>query len=117
MPLPLSSLSALARSLTYSTTPGPSLRASRTNQLINPRGHCITEDGYIYHVGVGTGARDKASSPGDGSVGRSSIADLSDEALLARFTRGFFGGTVFWPESLVLRALAACGMIGSTSQY
>ncbi|KAF2659469.1 hypothetical protein K491DRAFT_591039 [Lophiostoma macrostomum CBS 122681] len=31
--------------------------------------------------------------------------DLSDEVLLARFVKGFFGGYVFAPESIVLRAM------------
>ena len=129
MPLPLSSLSALARSLTYNASPGPSLRTSRSNRLVNPRGHRITEDGYSYHLSSGMLAvavaaeragRDKPSSAAvddgdDGKRGRK-IVDLNDEAILARFTRGFFGGTVFWPESLALRALAAWGM-GSIGEY
>jgi hypothetical protein len=31
--------------------------------------------------------------------------DLSDEVLLARFVKGFFGGYVFAPEGAVLRAM------------
>jgi hypothetical protein len=32
-----------------------------------------------------------------------SMRDVSDEVLLAQFVKGFFGGWVFFPESVVLK--------------
>lgn len=59
-----------------------SLHASTTvRNLVNPRGHVSTADGLFIDVDI----PEKAQK-------------LSDEALLAAFVRGFFGGKVFAME-------------------
>ena len=55
-------------------------------QLVNPRGHLLAGDCRYTDLYVPPKA-----------------ALISDETLLAAFTRGFFGGGVFGPERLFLR--------------
>lgn len=66
-----------------------SLRDSATiRQIVNPRGHVQSGDSHSIDLDVPAGA-----------------ARITDEALLAAFTRGFFAGSIFGPERFVLRLL------------
>ena len=70
-----------------STEVAGSLRESTTvRKLVNPRDSIMTGDCQSIDLDVSP----KASR-------------IKDEALLAAFTRGFFGGNVFGPERLALR--------------
>ena len=38
------------------------------------------------------------------------IRGMSDEELLARFVKGFFGGWAFWPEKCLLGVITGLGL-------
>jgi hypothetical protein len=77
--VPPATLYLYTRFLPYSYTISPSLLNSQTYQTVNPRNHITTYDTF--------------TSP------RLSIpSSLSDDQILARFTKGFFGRRVFWFE-------------------
>jgi hypothetical protein len=76
---------SILRSLVFTYPVTQELLTSSTFNLINPRNHVIVTD----QVSVRLPA--------------SSISGLSDEAVLALFTRGFFGGKVFAIERLYMK--------------
>ncbi|KFY75768.1 hypothetical protein V499_04273 [Pseudogymnoascus sp. VKM F-103] len=76
---------SILRSLVFTYPVTQELLTSSTFKLINPRNHVIVTD----QVSVRLPA--------------SSISGLSDEAVLALFTRGFFGGKVFAIERLYMK--------------
>ncbi|KFY42162.1 hypothetical protein V495_04644 [Pseudogymnoascus sp. VKM F-4514 (FW-929)] len=76
---------SILRSLVFTYPVTQELLTSSTFKLINPRNHVIVTD----QVSVRLPA--------------SSISGLSDEAVLALFTRGFFGGRVFAIERLYMK--------------
>ncbi|EZF33727.1 hypothetical protein H101_02716 [Trichophyton interdigitale H6] len=70
---------------------------TRSEALINPHGHTIVEDCLIARVKADTLVQ-STLFPGK----KLPLGQLSDEELLARFTRGFFGGIVFAAERFIL---------------
>ncbi|OBT48627.1 hypothetical protein VE00_00835 [Pseudogymnoascus sp. WSF 3629] len=76
---------SILRSLVFTYPVTQELLTSSTFNLINPRNHVIVTD----QVSVRLPA--------------SSVSGLSDEAVLALFTRGFFGGKVFAIERLYMK--------------
>jgi hypothetical protein len=62
-----------------------SLRRSKAASITNPKGHVTVDDTRSITVNL--------------------PAHLTDEAILARFVRGFFGGHVFAPERSILQAV------------
>ena len=74
--------------ITHSDTISESYQQSRTiRELVNPRQHTAITDSHRYHLHLPPQAR-----------------NISDEALLARVVRGYFGGLMFGPERCALRA-------------
>lgn len=86
-----------SRRIIYSPQPLTSFHATRSEALINPHGHSIVEDCLIARV-KGDTLVQGSSSPG----AKIPLYQLSDEELLARFTRGLFGGIVFAAERFIL---------------
>ncbi|KFZ11504.1 hypothetical protein V501_04734 [Pseudogymnoascus sp. VKM F-4519 (FW-2642)] len=76
---------SILRSLVFTYPVTQELLTSSTFKLINPQNHVIVTD----QVSV--------------CLPASSISGLSDEAVLALFTRGFFGGKVFAIERLYMK--------------
>ncbi|KFZ20629.1 hypothetical protein V502_03111 [Pseudogymnoascus sp. VKM F-4520 (FW-2644)] len=76
---------SILRSLVFTYPVTQELLTSSTFKLINPRNHVIVTD----QVSVRLAA--------------SSISGLSDEAVLALFTRGFFGGKAFAIERVYMK--------------
>ncbi|KAJ5241999.1 uncharacterized protein N7469_000326 [Penicillium citrinum] len=75
--------------MTRQQTVSDSLRNSRSvNKIVDPRGGSIVFDTRYISVPIPAHRR-----------------DISDQELLARFTKGFFGGAVLRPERTVLRKL------------
>lgn len=70
----------ILRSQTFTYPVSQALLTSKSMRLVNPRGH-----------GVKT---DKVSM----EISASSIKGLSDEEVLSRLVKGFFGGPIFFPE-------------------
>ncbi|KAK2855566.1 hypothetical protein FQN49_005063 [Arthroderma sp. PD_2] len=86
-----------SRLISYSPHPLTSFYATRSATLINPQSHQMIEDCFIARLPAHT-VVPSPSSP----TGKSHLSQLSDEELLARFTRGFFGGMIFATEKLIL---------------
>lgn len=76
--------SSLCRSH-YTLPVSPEFLNTSSFSFVNPRRHVITT-GNVSQV-----------------FPASAIAGLSDETVLALFTKGFFGGDVFGPERFILR--------------
>ena len=76
--------SLLKRSRFASRAPSSFLNSS-TFRLINPRS-CIAKSDVIRQI-----------------LTAGEVKGLDDEAILAAFTKGFFGGFVFYPEEVLLR--------------
>ncbi|KAK2747317.1 hypothetical protein FQN57_002215 [Myotisia sp. PD_48] len=90
---------SIFRSIAFSSTPPPLFHSTRSASLLNPLKHSISEDTCI--------ARLPGHTPIIPTVsGAKTLSELTDEELLARFTRGFFGGYVFTPERLLLRTIS-----------
>lgn len=68
-----------------SPTVPDSLRQSKATLITNPKGHVTVDDTRYITLNL--------------------PAHLSDEKILARFVKGFFGGHVFAPERSILRAV------------
>ncbi|EFR02665.1 hypothetical protein MGYG_05662 [Nannizzia gypsea CBS 118893] len=88
---------ARSRRIIYSPQPLTSFYATTSEALINPHSHSIVEDCLIAQVRADTLVQN-SSFPGTKVL----LRQLSDEELLARFTRGFFGGIVFATERFIL---------------
>ncbi|EAS36700.3 uncharacterized protein CIMG_02054 [Coccidioides immitis RS] len=106
IPAPSTFISFL-RCLQYHSKPITSFRSTLSRRIINPRGHRISEDCYTVTLPNTTAifiASADSAGPLSQKVGAESkpIAQFSDEELLARFTRGFFGGNIFAPERFIL---------------
>ncbi|EGD94389.1 hypothetical protein TESG_01908 [Trichophyton tonsurans CBS 112818] len=86
-----------SRRIIYSQQPLTSFHKTRSEALINPHGHTIVEDCLIARVKADTLVQ-STLFPGK----KLPLGQLSDEELLARFTRGFFGGIVFAAERFIL---------------
>lgn len=86
-----------SRQIIYSPQPLTSFHESRSEALINPRGYAIVEDCLIARVKADTLVQ-STLFPGKNLP----LGQLSDEELLARFTRGFFGGIIFAAERFIL---------------
>lgn len=71
------------RSITIADSIPESLKASSTLKVVNPRGHVALKDSRCIDFELPAG--------------------LSDEAVLAAFMEGFFGGKVFGIERLLLQ--------------
>ncbi|KAF9065948.1 hypothetical protein BDP27DRAFT_1424341 [Rhodocollybia butyracea] len=82
---PASSFWAILRNQSYIYPVTKEFLTSSSFKLINPRGHRIATDQVAMRLPS------------------SSISDLNDEAVLALFTRGFFGGKVFCIERFILK--------------
>lgn len=76
---------SILRSLVFTYPVPQELLTSSTFKLLNPRNHVIVTDQVSIRLPA------------------SSISGLSDEAVLALFTRGFFGGKVFAIERLYMK--------------
>lgn len=76
---------SILRRLIFTYPVTQELLTSSTFKLINPRNHVIATDQVSLRLPA------------------SSISGLSDEAVLALFTRGFFGGSVFAIERLYMK--------------
>ncbi|KAI1943371.1 hypothetical protein LOZ57_005084 [Ophidiomyces ophidiicola] len=87
------------RCLRYHQTPITTFRSSLSERIVNPRGHRILEDCYTAALPSDTLVR--SASP-LGNTTSKPLFQFGDEELLARFTRGFFGGRIFTPERLIL---------------
>ncbi|KAH7021330.1 uncharacterized protein B0I36DRAFT_388060 [Microdochium trichocladiopsis] len=83
------------------TAPASFTRSRTVTDIINHAGHRITQDSRTVEVRAPKGGCLSISN----SSSSSSKSALSDEEILARFVRAFFGGVVFAPEGVVLRAL------------
>jgi hypothetical protein len=86
---PLSS--SRTRNIKKQATLSPSCRRSASLDLVNPKHHQAWADSYSI------------------DLSRQEIGYASDEELLARFTKGFFGGWTFAAESNILMILHAFG--------
>jgi hypothetical protein len=73
------------RQILSSASVPDSLRRSKAASITNPKGHVTVDDTRSITVNL--------------------PAHLTDEAILARFVRGFFGGHVFAPERGILQAV------------
>ncbi|KAG9236591.1 hypothetical protein BJ875DRAFT_218022 [Amylocarpus encephaloides] len=73
------------QTFTYTLPPSSTLLTSKTMTLVNPLSHIIKTDCVSLRLPAST------------------IAGLDDEAVLALFTRGFFGGWVFAIEGVMMR--------------
>ncbi|KMQ44480.1 hypothetical protein HL42_4792 [Trichophyton rubrum] len=85
------------RRIIYSPQPLTSFHETRSEALINPHGHTIVEDCLIARVKDDTLVQ-STLFPGR----KLPLGQLSEEELLARFTRGFFGGIIFAAERFIL---------------
>ncbi|EFE42171.1 hypothetical protein TRV_03085 [Trichophyton verrucosum HKI 0517] len=86
-----------SRRIIYSPQPLTSFHETRSEALINPHGYAIVEDCLIARVKADTLVH-STLFPGKNLP----LGQLSDEELLARFTRGFFGGIIFAAERFIL---------------
>lgn len=90
----------------YHSKPLTSFRSTRSKRIVNLHGHRIIEDCYTARWPSSTSILSAVAAAGVGpnSAIRTSkpVSQFSDEELLARFTRGFFGGRVFVPERILL---------------
>ncbi|EFE30541.1 uncharacterized protein ARB_02461 [Trichophyton benhamiae CBS 112371] len=86
-----------SRRIIYSPQPLTSFHETRSEALINPHGYAIVEDCLIARVKADTLVQ-STLFPGK----KLPLGQLSDEELLARFTRGFFGGIIFAAERFIL---------------
>jgi hypothetical protein len=86
---PLSS--SRSRTIKTQATLSPSCAASASLGIVNPKNHQAWTDSYSI------------------KVSRWEIGNASDEELLARFTKGFFGGWIFAAENIILMTLHAFG--------
>lgn len=89
-PLPLTT----SPNITATRTLSPSCTAKMTSKslsIVNPHNHIADPDSISINLL------------------RSEIGELSDEEILARFLKGFFGGWSFVPERIFLGALGLMG--------
>jgi hypothetical protein len=85
-------LSKKTLTIRTSETLSPTASTSRSlHQIINPRHHISATDSRLI------------------TLSKTEIGNLTDEEILSRFLRGFFGGWVFWPERGVISVF---GMLG-----
>ncbi|CAG8956209.1 hypothetical protein HYFRA_00003589 [Hymenoscyphus fraxineus] len=75
----------LLRSQTFTYPVSKALLTSKSMRLVNPRSHAVKTDQVSMLVSA------------------SSIRGLSDEEVLARLAKGFFGGFIFLPERTAMR--------------
>ncbi|RDL32019.1 uncharacterized protein BP5553_09421 [Venustampulla echinocandica] len=75
----------ILRSQTFTYPVSREFLTSTSAQIVNPRDHRV--------------ATDQVST----TLPASSVEGLNDEAILALFTTGFFGGVIFAPERAILR--------------
>jgi hypothetical protein len=87
-PLPSSFTSRLQKSDFLS----PSCRSSRSLKIINPSNNIIKTDSIAI------------------SLSKAEVGGLTDEEILARFVKGFFGGLVFAPERALIAGLKTLKM-------
>lgn len=74
----------ILRRQTFTYPVSRELLTDTSAKLINPRGHRVATDTVSIKLPA------------------SSVAGLNDEAILALFTKGFFGGVIFAPERFIL---------------
>jgi hypothetical protein len=80
------------RTITTTETLSPtSALSSSIHNTVNPRNHIGTEDSRLIHLS------------------KDEIRNLSDEEILERFLKGFFGGWIFTPERTLIASLNRIG--------
>jgi hypothetical protein len=81
------------RTITTTETLSPTAALSSSiHKTVNPRKHIIVADSRSIRLS------------------RKDIGNLSDEEILARFLKGFFGGWIFTPERYLIGFLKGAGM-------
>jgi hypothetical protein len=94
------------RTIKTSRSLSPTCSLSPSLWIINPRSHVSCPDSRKI------------------ILSKQEVGKLTDEEILARFLRGFYGGWVFWPEKGIIslfrgfgRAMIACGFEGMYSNH
>lgn len=84
--------------------PSQKTRTIKTSQFLSPT--CLTSPSL--HI-VNPRSHISATDSRKIILSKSEVGNLTDEEILARFLRGFYGGWVFWPEKGVIAAFRAAG--------
>jgi hypothetical protein len=79
------------RTIKTSNTLSPTCLTSPSLHIVNPRSHISATDSRKI------------------ILSKDEVGNLTDEEILSRFLKGFYGGWVFWPEKGVIAAFRAFG--------
>jgi len=80
------------RTITCSEILSPSAASCASCRIVNPRDHVAWTDSYRIRLS------------------KKEIGDASDEEILARLLKGYFGGWIFVPEAAIFSVLRVLGL-------